>query len=434
MYARIFLLIGLFLASANAFAGPKIQHWTLENGARVYFVESRELPMLQVRVVFDAGSSRDPADKAGVANLAASMLDEGTDGLSTDDIAGRFEGVGAEFSAGVDRDMAGVNLRSLSDSALLDPALDLFAQILAKPAYPAENLERLRAQALVMLQKDAQSPGAIAEKAFYRELYGAHPYASDPLGDAKSLKSITRDDLLAFHQRHYVGANAWVVIVGDAGKRQARKIAERVVGKLPAGKAPAPLPPVRALESAWQKHVDFPATQTHINMGHPGVQRGDPDYFPLYVGNYILGGGGLVSRLSVEVREKHGLSYSVYSYFYPLRLPGPLFVGLQTKNTQRDQALKLVRQVIADFVAKGPTDQELEAAKKHLTGSFPLRLDSDGKIAENLAVIAFYGLPLTYLDDFIPRIEAVTAEQIRDAFRRRVHPDQMVTVTVGGAR
>lgn len=434
-FLKAWILALSFIAFVpQAFAGPKIQHWTLDNGARVFFVESRELPMLQVRTVFDAGASRDPAGKAGLANLAASMLDEGTDGLSTDDIAGRFEGVGAEFGAGVDRDMATVTLRSLSDPALLDPALDLFAQILAKPAFPVENLERQRAQALVSLQKDAQSPGAIAEKAFYRELYGKHPYAGDPLGDEKSLAAITREDLLAFHQRFYVGANAWVVIVGDASKRQAQDIAERIVGKLPAGKSAEPLPPVRMLDAGWQKHVDFPATQTHIDMGHPGVQRGDPDYFPLYVGNYILGGGGLVSRLSVEVREKHGLSYSVYSYFYPLRLPGPLFIGLQTKNTQRDQALKLVRQVVSDFVAKGPTDQELVAAKKHLTGSFPLRLDSDGKIAENLAVIGFYGLPLTWLDDFIPRIEAVTAEQIRDAYRRRVHPDRMVTVTVGGAR
>lgn len=434
MFARILLLIGLLLASFNALAGPKIQHWTLSNGARVYFVESRELPMLQVRVVFDAGSSRDPAEKAGVANLTVTMLDEGADGLSTDEIASRFEGVGAEFSVGVDRDMATVNLRSLSDSALLDPALELFARILAKPAFPVENLERQRAQALVALQKDAQSPGAIAEKAFYRELYGQHPYASDPLGNETSLKAITREDLLEFHRRHYVGANAWVVIVGDASKRQARNIAERIIGKLPAGKAPSPLPPVRTLDSGWMKQINFPATQTHINMGQPGVRRGDPDYFPLYVGNYILGGGGLVSRLSVEVREKHGLSYSVYSYFYPLRMPGPLFIGLQTKNTQRDEALKLVRQVLTDFVAKGPTDQELEAAKKHITGSFPLRLDSNAKIAENLAVIGFYGLPLTYLDDFIPRVEAVTVEQIRNAFRRRVHPDQMVTVTVGGAR
>lgn len=431
---RAWLMVLCFIVSQPALAGPKIEHWTLSNGARVYFVESRELPMIQVRVVFDAGSSRDPADKFGVANLTAAMLDEGTGQLTADDIASRFESVGADFSSGVDRDMGIANLRSLSDSSLLEPALDIFAGILAAPAFPAANLERKRAQVLVALQKDAQSPGASAEKAFYRELYGRHPYASDPLGTEQSLRGITPDDLLAFHRDHYVGANAWVVIVGDASKGQARRIAKRVVGKLPAGKTPAPLPAVPALDAGSRKEIAFPATQTHINMGHPGMRRGDPDYFPLYVGNYILGGGGLVSRLSVEVREKHGLSYSVYSYFLPLRLPGPLFIGLQTRNNQRDQALKLVRQVIADFVAKGPSDEELQAAKKHITGSFPLRLDSNGKIAENLAVIGFYGLPLTYLEDFIPRVEAVTAEQIREAFRRRVYPDQMVTVTVGGGR
>ncbi len=434
MFTRWLLLIGLFTVPASVTAGVKIEHWTLANGARAYFVESRELPMLQVRVVFDAGASRDPAGKAGVATLTAAMLDEGTNGLSANDVAVRFEGVGAEFGAGVDRDMASVSLRSLSDPGLLDPALDLLAQLLAAPAFPAADLELKRAQSLIALQKDAQSPGAIAAKAFYRELYGQHPYANDPLGDENSLKAITREDLIAFHRRYYVGANAQVVIVGDVSKRQARKIAERIVGRLPAGKTPGPLPPVRKLNKGWLKHVTFPATQTHINMGHPGMRRGDPDYFPLYIGNYILGGGGLVSRLSVEVREKQGLSYSVYSYFLPLRMPGPLLIGLQTKNTQRDRALKLVRQVLTDFAVNGPTEKELEAAKKHLTGGFPLRIDSNGKIAEYLAVIAFYGLPLNYLDEFIPRIEAVTVKQIRDAFRRRVRPEHMVTVTVGAGR
>ena len=434
MFTRWLLLISLFCVPVNVTAGVKIENWTLGNGARAYFVESRELPMLQVRVVFDAGASRDPAGKAGVATLTAAMLDEGTKGLSANDIAVRFESVGAEFGTGVDRDMASVSLRSLSDSALLDPALVLLAQLLAAPSFPVADLELKRAQSLVALQKDAQSPGAIASKTFYRELYGQHPYASDPLGDEKSLKAITREDLMAFHRRYYVGANARVVIVGDISKRQARKVAERVVGKLPAGKAPGPLPPVRKLFTGWQKHVMFSATQTHVNMGHPGMRRGDPDYFPLYVGNYILGGGGLVSRLSVEVREKQGLSYSVYSYFLPLRMPGPLYIGLQTKNTQRDQAIKLVRQVLTKFVAEGPTEKELEAAKKHLTGSFPLRIDSNGKIAEYLAVIAFYDLPLNYLDNFISRIEAVTLKQIRDAFRRRVRPEHMVTVTVGAGR
>lgn len=434
MFARALLLAGLAIVSAMASASPKIQYWTLANGARVYFVASHEIPMLQIRAVFDAGSSRDPVDRAGLARLTSAMLGEGTGALNADDIASRFEGLGAEFGAAVDRDMVTVDLRSLSDSALLNPALDLFAQILTAPSLPAPSLERERAQALVALQKDRQSPGATAAKVFYRELYGAHPYAHDPLGEATSLKAVTRDDLVSFHRRYYVGANAWLVIVGDASTRQARRIARQVAGRLPDGDAAGPLPPVPALDAPRQKVTAFPATQTHIYLGQPGVRRGDPDYFPLYVGNYILGGGGFVSRLTDEVREKRGLSYSVYSYFLPLRMPGPFMLGLQTKNAQREEALKIARQVLVDFVANGPTDREIEAAKKNITGGFPLRLDSNSKIAENLAVIGFYGLPLTYLDDFIPHVEAVTADQIREAFRRRIRPDQMVTVIVGGGR
>lgn len=434
MFVRAMLSIVLLAVSAASIAGPKIQHWTLGNGARVYFVPAQELPMLQIRVAFDAGSSRDSAGKEGLARLTVALLDEGAGDLSANDIALQLESLGAELGAGVDRDMATINLRSLSDSELLNPALDLFAKILIAPSFPAVSLERHRAQALVALQKQAQSPGAVADKTFYRELYGNHPYAYNTLGDEGSINAITRDDLLQFHRRYIVGANAWIVIVGDASKRQARKIAERIVGKLPAGKPAAPLQAVNPLNAAKSKQIDFPATQTHIIMGQPGLRRGDPDYFPLYVGNYILGGGGLISRLSVEVREKKGYSYSIYSYFYPLRKAGPMIIGLQTKNTQRDEALKLVNKVISDFVSQGPTKKELEAAKKHITGSFPLRLDSSGKIAENLSVIGFYGLPLTYLDEFIPNVEAVTVDQIRKAFQQRVHPDSMLTVTVGGGR
>jgi zinc protease len=330
--------------------------------------------------------------------------------------------------------MATVDLRSLSDSKLLDPALELYARILANPSFPQSNLERERERLLVTLQRDAQSPGTIASKAFYRELYGSHPYASDPQGDEASIRAVTRADLVAHHQRYYVGRNAHLVIVGDVTKRSARKIAERVLGGLPSGAAAPALPVVDNLTQAHQRRVDFPATQSHVYVGQPGIVRNDADYFPLYVGNYILGGGGLVSRLSTEVREKRGLSYSVYSYFLPMRASGPFVLGLQTKNTQRDEAMKLVREVLAAFVQDGPTAEELDAAKKHITGAFPLRLDSNRKIADNLSVIAFYGLPLTWLDDYIPRVEAVTVEQVRDAFQRRVHPDRLVAVVVGGAR
>ena len=449
MFARFVAAIVLLTVSAGTVAGPKIEHWTLANGARVYFVPARELPMVQLRAVFDAAAQRDPADKPGLANLTGLMLREGTDGLTVDNIASRFEGWGAEFSAGVDREMATVSLRSLSDSALLEPAVDLFARLITTPSFPEPSLVRERARLRVALQKERQNPGAVVQKAFMRALYGDHPYAHEPIGDEAGLDAIGREDLVAHHRRYYTGKNALLAIVGNLSEREARRLSERVLGGLPAGEAAAPTPPVGEVEvrddsrdgggrtasgAAVEEIIRFPATQSHIRLGQPGLSRHDPDYFPLFVGNYTLGGGGLVSRLSVAVREQRGLSYSIYSYFYPMRERGPFVLGLQTRNDQRREALAVVRQVLADFVANGPTEQELQAAKQHLTGSFPLRLDSGGKIADQLAAIGFYRLPLNYLDDFIPSVEKVTVQQVRDAFRRRVQPDKLATVIVGGER
>jgi len=423
----------LALLANVAQAAPKIEHWTLDNGARVYFVRAKELPLLQLRLVFDAGSSRDPAERSGVALYTGRMLNFGAAGLDADAIAAGFENLGAEFGTGVDREMATVELRSLSDRKLLRPALDLFATVISEPTFPQDALDRERARGLVGLQRDAQQPDVIAEKAFMRSLYGAHPYARAPVGTEASLKALTRDDLIAHHRRYYTGANAWLAIVGDASVGEAKEIARRVLGRLPRGEAAPPLAAPAPLAAPVREQIPFPASQSHIRLGQPAIARTDPDYFPLLVGNYTLGGGGLVSRLADEIREKRGYSYSVYSYFYPLRVAGPFMLGLQTKNAQRDDALKVVRQVLSDFVREGPTPKELEAAKKHLTGSFPLRLDSNKKIADQLSAIAFYGLPLTYLDDFIPKVEAVTIEQIRDAFKRRIDPERLATVIVGGA-
>jgi zinc protease len=191
---------------------------------------------------------------------------------------------------------------------------------------------------------------------------------------------------------------------------------------------PDPVP----LGAAQTREIQFPSSQSHVIMGHPGITRTDPDYFPLYVGNYILGGSGLVSRLSVEVREKRGMSYSVFSDVIPLRVPGVFLMGLQTRNGQRVEAAGLARTTLENFRRDGPNEAELQAAKKNITGGFPLRLDSNRKITDQVATIAFYGLPLDYLDEFPLRVEAVTAQQIRDAFQRRIDPNRMATVIVGG--
>ena len=425
------LLVGLGMQSAEA--GLTIQHWTTANGARVYFVQAPELPIVDVRAVFDAGSAKDDG-KGGVALLTNGLLGSGAGDLNADQIADRFEGVGAQFSSDSQRDMAIVSLRSLTtDNNLLDPALDTLALVLTQPSFPASDFERERRRMLIALRGEQESPEALAQKAFFRAVYGDHPYAAPPLGTEETVKALTRDEVMAFYKRYYVARNATIAIVGALDRKGAERLAERIVGKLPEGSAAAIVPPVKPLAEAKAEHIDFPSEQTHVLTGQPGVTREDPDYFPLYVGNHILGGSGLVSRISDEVREKRGLSYSAYSYFMPMRAQGPFIAGLQTRNSQAEQALTVLRNVLSDFIEKGPTNAELVAAKKNITGGFPLRLDSNGKIVENLAVIGFYKLPLDYLDTFNQKVDAVTTQQIRDAFKRRIGPERMVTVKVGGA-
>lgn len=432
MVGRV-VIVFLFLSiSPTLWALPDIQQWTLENGARVLFVESHELPMVRVSMVFDAGSSRDAAGKGGQSALTNHLLDEGAGQLSADEIADRLEGLGAELSVSVDLDRATIAIKSLSDKTKLTQALDVLKVIVNDPAFPAASLERERSRLLIGLQRAQQSPADVGEKKFYQLIFGNHPYGRPSNGDSKSVKIIKRDDLVRFHRRYYVGANALVVIVGDVSHSAATRIAKHVAGGLPAGSVAPALPRVRSLQSATTQKIRFPSSQTHIFMGLPGLTRGDADYFPLYVGNYMLGGGGLISRLSQEIREKRGLSYSSYSYFWPLRNRGPFLMGLQTRNDQASQALKVMRDTLKKFVKSGPSEKELIAAKKHITGGFPLRLDNSGKIAGYLAMIGFYQLPITYLDDFNKRIEAVTRDQIHHAFKRRVDPDRMVTVIVGG--
>jgi len=436
---RLSLAAGLLLAavSLTAAATPKIEHWTLANGARVYFVENHDLPMLALQVAFDAGSARDPVDRSGLSMMVNGMLNDGSSELDADAIAARFEGLGAEYSSGSDRDMANVSLRVLSDRSRRDPAIGLLAQLVRAPSFPDAALERERGRALLAIKQSEQSPGGVVNKAFFMQLYEQHPYAHPSEGTEAGLKALQRSDLIAFHQRYYVGRNAVLALIGDVSRSEARQIAEQVVGKLPAGTAAPDLPKVEDLaphKAHAERMISHPSTQTHILMGEVGIARNDPDYFPLFVGNYVLGGGGFVSRLTDEIRTKRGLSYSVYSYFYPMREPGPFLIGLQTANHQRREALTLARQVLAKFIQDGPTEAELTAAKKNLAGGFPLRIDSNRKIAEYLTVIGFYRLPLTYLDDFIPRVEAVTVQQVRDAFQRRIHPEHMVTVIVGGGK
>ncbi|VAX04344.1 FIG015287: Zinc protease, partial [hydrothermal vent metagenome] len=347
-FVVFFVSMTALLGGTAAFAGLQIQHWVTDNGARVYFVPAPELPMIDLRVTFDAGAARDGAD-SGVALLTNALLSEGAGGLDAHQISERFESVGARFSNSAHRDMAVIGLRSLSDKQYLIPALETLTAIINQPEFPKEAFKRERSRMLIGLQQRKQSPGALADEAFYKAVYDAHPYASQPSGREETVKALSPEKLRAFYQQYYVGRNTVIAIVGDLDRSAAEALAERIIGKLPAGKPAAELPAVKDLTEAVEINIEHPSMQTHILLGMAGMKRGDPDYFPLYVGNHILGGSGLVARLSEEIREKRGLTYSAYSYFRPMRKKGPYTLGAQTRNASAGETLAVMRETLATF-------------------------------------------------------------------------------------
>lgn len=433
MIVKFWLAVSLLLTSAMVSASPDIQRWQTDNGTRVLYVEAEELPMVDLRLVFDAGAARD-GDLPGTALMTISMLEEGAGGMSADEIASGFADVGARFSTDSKRDMAVVSLRTLTDSVAQKPAVDLLTKLISEPDFPEEAFSRLKNQLKTRLQSEKQSPGSVAQRAFYKNLYGDHPYANMPTGTDASVDEIDTAVLEDFYEQYFVAENATLVIVGDVDKKQAQQLANKVTGNLPAGNKAEPLPEVPPLKNAQEKVIDHPSTQTHLLVGQPGMTRQDPDYFPLYVGNHILGGSGLVSIINDEIREKRGLSYSAYSALMPMREKGPFMMSLQTRNEQADEALSVLKDTLSAFIENGPTETQLSDAKKNITGGFALRLDSNQEIADYLAMIGFYELPLDYLQTFTDNVNAVTIDEIEAAFERRINVDSLLTVRVGGQK
>ena len=432
-FSGAFITAVLLLAVQSAWAAPVVEQWQTAAGSRVFFVESRELPMVDLRLLFDAGTVREPAGKNGLAVLVNSLLDEGAGGLDATALSFEFERLGAQYGTGSGYDYASVSLRSLSDPELLGPALQNLRRVVAEPEFPDKAVKRQKQRMLVAIEHKRQSPAQIARDAYQAALYGDHPYALPNDGTQESITTLVRRDVVDFHRDYYGAQNAQLVIVGNLGREQAEQLAEELTAGLPRGRQLEPFPAVTPVGQAQEIRIEYPSSQVHILLGQPAIRRGDPDYFPLYVGNRILGGGGFVSRLYEEIREKRGLSYGAYSYFSPRRGAGPFTASLQTRADQQEQALQLMRDTIRDFIEHGPAPEELQAAQNNISGGFPLRLDSNSKILGYIAMIGFYGLAPDYLDTFVDKVNAVTVEQVRDAFRRRLQPDRFVTVMVGPA-
>ncbi|MET3715785.1 zinc protease [Pseudomonas sp. PvP001] len=385
--------------------------------------------MFDLRLTFAAGSSQDQ-NHPGIALLTNAMLNEGVAGKDVSAIAQGFEGLGADFSNGAYRDMAVASLRSLSDTDKRTPALKLFADVVGKPTFPADALARIKNQLLAGFEFQKQNPAKLASNELFTRLYGSHPYAHPSEGDAKSLSGLSIEQLRAFHQRAYAAGNAVIAIVGDLSRNEAEQIAAQVLSALPKGPALAK-PAQPAVPAAGVTHIDFPSKQTQMFIAQLGIDRKDPDFAALSMGNQILGGGAFGTRLMSEVREKRGLTYGVYSAFTPMQVRGPFMINLQTRAELGDGTLKLVQDILRDYLKTGPTQEELDNAKREQAGSFPLSNASNASIVAQLGATGFYDMPLTWMEDFLQQSQALTVEQVKTAMNKHLDADKLVIVTAG---
>ncbi len=420
-------------ASTAALKTPQVQAFTTTTGTRVLFVEAPELPIIDLRLVFDAGSARDgelSAGQYGLATLTAQLLDEGTTTQNTDQIAANFERLGIDYSASATRDMFVVSMRSLTDPTLMNPGVDQLLSLLKDAQFPQNSFDRILQQNRLGLEQQKESPGTMASIRFMEKLYGQHPYAEPTTGTPESLNRIKPADLKRFKDNYLVAHNLTIAIVGQLSLDNAKALAERISQSLPQGHAAKPLPAPAAF-TAQNAFIPFDSTQTHVIMGEIGVRRDNPDLPALTVANEIFGGGNFSAMLMKELREKRGLTYGAYSAFSPLQSNGPFIISYSTRSEKTDESLHVARQVLTDYLHQGTDQRTFDEAKTGLLNSYPLSLSGNSTIAGRIANMAFYHLPLTYMADYPKQIEAVTPDSARAAFGTYVHPDQMLTLVLG---
>jgi len=437
-YKTISVAVVLFGLFGKAYAILPIEQLDSYKGAKAYLVQTKALPMVDIEVSIDAGDRYDPAGKSGLADMTAAMMNYGARGnqgvLTEAQIADEIADLGANISLSVGDERAVLRIRSLSRQDLRERAVGLAATMLSAPTYNSKIIEREKQRTITNLREAETKPEFVLDKRFKKLVYGNYPLANTPTPN--SVAAISATDLVEFHKQFYRGDRMIVSIVGDVDRVQANQIVQTLLNQIPeSGEPIAKLPvldrsPVEPLDQR-EIQIPFDSQQAHIAMGMTGVTRSNPDYFPLMVGNYVLGGGGFVSRLMTQVREKRGLAYSVFSYFAPGKSTGIFQAGLQTKSDQGALALEVMSSTIAQFIADGPTPSELAAAKANLMNGYPLRIDNNRKLLDNVSSIVWNDLPLDTMDVWTKQVEAVTLEQVKDAFQKYLAMDRMKIVMLG---
>lgn len=432
---RLKNLFPLALLLASTFAqAVAIQRWHNANGTQILLVERHELPIVDYAVIFKgAGSTAEPDGKSDIATATASMLTRGTQKLDEETFTARINDLGSSISGSSSFEYSIFSFRSLSDSNKLVPTADLLNQALTQPRFEQAVLERLQNRAVLSLRQAQSYPAYITNREQTKLNYPSHPYGKPAYRSEQSIRAVTLNDIQTFHQQHYAQDNAIVAIVGDINRSQAEQLVAQTLNGLPQkAQNQSPTPPV-PYHGGHISRIPFAAsTQTQISIGLPVLKYNDPDYFALIVGNYILGGGGFDSRLMKELRDKHGYTYGVTSSFAAYEQAAPFNISFGTERKNSEAALAAAQKVLADFVANGVTEDELKQAKAHITGSFPLRFDSNAKLIGNLVVIGLYNRPTDWLDTYNSKINAISAEDIRAAWQRHIKPEQMNIVLTGG--
>ena len=437
-YKAILICLFGFGVLGSAQAILPIEKLDTYKGAKAYLVQTKTLPMVDIEVSIDAGDRYDPTGKSGLADMTAGLMNYGARGekglLSEAQIADEIADLGANIGLSVGGERAILRIRTLSRKDLRDRAVLLASAMLSAPTYDSNILVREKQRTITSLLEAETKPEYVLERRFKKMVYGTYPLADSP--SVKSVGAITVSDLQKFHQQFYRGDRMIVSIVGDVDQAQANEIVQTLLNRIPrSGPAIAPLPQLQRspVEPLVQREVQIPfdSQQAHIAMGMTAVARNNPDYFPLLVGNYVLGGGGFVSRLMSEVREKRGLAYSVFSYFAPGKDTGTFQAGLQTKSDQGSLALEVMSDTIAKFIADGPTPSELAAAKANLVNGYPLRIDNNRKLLDNVSSIVWNDLPLDTMEIWTKQVDAVTLDQVSTVFQKYLAMDRMKIVVLG---
>lgn len=426
----ILLFFVLLIYTDSSFA-IDAKREVLPNGLTLLYAERHNLPIVDVTLLIKASPLDEPSEKAGLANLVASLLNEGTKHRTSEQISEEIEFIGGSLGASTDRDYTMVNLSVLKKD--IQKGFELFSDILLNPTFPDKEIKRVKELIKGALKQSEDDPSFVAERAFRKALYGTeHAYGRVVEGSLETLDNIRRDDIERFYKTYYRPNNAILVIVGDIGSQEIESLIKRYLsGWQPASIPRKSIPEVSNPESPRVLKIDKKITQANIIIGHLGVSRSNPDYYALSVMNYILGGGGFASRLMTKIRDEMGLAYDVYSIFSSDLEKGVFQAAVQTKNESARKVIDVILDEMRRIQSEPVSEGELKDAKSYLTGSFPRRIDTLGKIADFLALTEFYGLGMDYDKRYSEYINSVTKDDILRVAKRYLHPERYILVIVG---